>query len=124
MSYKGTANIPFEIERMRDKITGKYVMVDSVAEDAGTHIYECIELDVQGYSYYQEGRTSGLPENCYPDEGDTEIESVIGPGGKDWEDELTGREREALLEAIDEHVRENSFKDYDRDYDDYYDDTY
>ena len=116
--YSGNTSFDFEIERYKDK-SGELLTSDKV-EDQDEYDYETICLTVEGRSSYTPGKTFGLPENCYPDDGEIEILSVTGPDNKDWEDKLTEKEREDVLNAIDEKVREC---DYDGpDPDDYYDD--
>ncbi len=121
--YSGTASFEFEIERYKDKESGELVTHDKVpvSDDDFEFEYQTITLQVEGSSYFTPGKYHGLPENCYPDEGDTEIESVIGPDGKDWESRLTNEEREAILNMIAEEAQ-NQEPDYDEDdYDDSYD---
>lgn len=123
MSYSGTASFDYEIERMKDAEGNLYT--DSEAQPDGCE-YVVIKLKVTGSSYYEEGRTYGPPENCYPDEGCTEIQSVIGPDGKDWESVLTEAEKDRIQEELVEQVINNCEEDYDdsdsADYD--FDDSY
>ncbi len=110
MSYSGKASFDHEIERMKDAAGNLY----SDNEHApNTCEYVLINLKVSGSSYYAEGRTYGPYENCYPEEGQTEIESVIGPDGKDWESVLTNEEKDILIERISEEVINNCEDDYD-----------
>jgi hypothetical protein len=120
--YSGTASFEFEIERYKDKESGELLSHDKVKpdDDGFEYEYQTIALQVEGRSYFAPGRTYGPPENCYPDEGDTEIESVIGPDGKDWESKLTDEERESIMTMIDENVRDQE-PDVDEDY---YEDSY
>lgn len=74
-------------------------------------------MKVEGRAYYAPDRTSGRPEDCYPDEGETEIEKVVGPDGKDWEDKLTKGEVNSILEEIQETVSSYDGSDYEPDYD-------
>jgi hypothetical protein len=84
MSYSGKASFEFEIERDDDVIL----------------------LQVEGTSYYTEGKRFGKPEDCCPDDGNTEITSVTGPDQKDWEDKLTPSERERIMIKINEEVQD------------------
>lgn len=121
--YSGTASFEFEIERYKDKESGELVTHDKVpvSDDDFEFEYQTITLQVEGNSYFTPGKYHGLPENCYPDEGETEIESVIGPDGKDWESRLTDEERESILNMIAEEAQ-NQEPDFDEDdYDDSYD---
>lgn len=74
-----------------------------------------ILLDISGSSYFCSGRF------IYPDEGDTEIESVTDENGKDWSQLLTECETNAILERIAEFAQDSSY-DYDPPDDIYYDD--
>lgn len=116
-SYSGTTEFEYELERVRESAAHEWrPMTD---DDPDTVEYECFMVTVEGRSYYTPGRSFGPPENCYPDEGDTEILSVTGPDGKDWEDKLTSAERERILETITEKVSEDEGPDPDDYYDDY-----
>lgn len=122
--YSGTATIDFDIERYRNIMTGNLVHPDKV-NDLNEFLYEYVThtLTIEGRSYYQPGRLYGPPEDCYPDEGETEIMSVIGPDGKNWEDQLSDGEKELILELIQENVMDGCdgsdpddyYDDYDRD---------
>jgi hypothetical protein len=116
--YSGETEFDFEIERYRDNQTDQ-LLVEPLNDDEVRFTYNVITLTVEGRSYFQPGRTYGLPENCYPDEGDTEITSVIGSDGNDWSDKLTEREKDSLIEMIQENVQDGLDEP---DPDDYYDD--
>lgn len=103
--YSGTASIMFYVEREGEEL----------------------ELEVYGRSYFRPGKISGLPENCYPDEGETEILKITLDGNP-WDGNLTDKEIELaesqLTEAVCEDAEEpeppsqDDFDDYD-DYDRY-----
>lgn len=136
MGYSGNASFIFEVERYLNKQTNQLMTPDQAEAEAKDHLfgdtwfdmnyeYQCIPLEVEGSSYYQEGRLSGLPENCYPDEGDTEITSVLGPNKEDWTSKLTKSENDSILEMIQEEVVDGAGEpDYDDDYDHSDDDRY
>lgn len=125
--YSGSASFDFEIERYKSKATGELVTEDKIPIESEEEDYEyqIITLHVSGNSYYVPAYTSGLPENCYPAEGDTEITFVEGPDGKDWSDQLSKSETNSIIEMIEEHASDGGEPDYD-DYDDRndYDDSY
>lgn len=52
--------------------------VDCVATPAGCPDGECVtlELDCESSGYYDPGRVYGMPEDCYPPEGEDEREVV------------------------------------------------
>lgn len=117
--YSGTADIEFVVERYRHPISLN-IMSEEDGDDE-TDSYEHIEvtLNVEGSSYFTPGRYSGPPENCYPDEGETEITSVVDDKGNDWMNLLTDSEKERIKELIIEAVQESDDDDYDGDSDDY-----
>lgn len=102
--YSGTTSFEFEIERYKHKKTGKETAYLLCGINEDDYEYHTVALQVEGSAYYTPGRLYGPPENCYPDEGEVEITSVIGPDGKDWTDQLTHAERDTIEEMITEHV--------------------
>ena len=134
MGYSGEASFVFEVERYLNKQTNQLMFLDAAEAEAKDHPfgpawfdmnyeYQVITLDIEGRSYFQEGRTSGLPENCYPDEGETEITSVIGPSNEDWESKLSQSETDSIMEMIQDHVMDGADGPDEPD-DDYEDDDY
>jgi len=117
--YSGNASFDFEIERYKDKKTGQYIAYVLGEVDEERYGYTTVTLHVSSRSYFQPGRLSGPPEDCYPDEGETEVESIIGPDGKDWTAQLTHSEYFAIQEMIEENVKDGLDGP---DPDDYYDD--
>jgi hypothetical protein len=85
-----------------------------------------IVLQVVGRSYFAQGRNAMDPDDSYPDEGDTEIISILGPDNKDWEDQLSMIEKTQIIEMITENVAsgDDDYDPTDRDYheNDYRDD--
>jgi hypothetical protein len=123
--YSGETSFEFEIERYKSRESGKFFASEAVpTDDDFEYEYQLIMLQVEGRSYFESGRYSGPAENCYPDEGETEITLVKGPDGKDWEDQLTESEKDSIIEKIQEEVIDSSdgpdpddyMDDYDRDY--------
>jgi hypothetical protein len=113
MGYKGNATIDFHINRVKDLNTDAYRPITD-ADDPDRE--EELELEIEGRSYFQEGRMYGPPENCYPDEGETEILSITWKG-KPFPWELTEKETEEAEEMIANAVQEDEGPDPD----DYYD---
>jgi len=114
-SYSGTASFGYEVERYKSVATGELVTADNYPDDAeeSNYEYQLIKLTVEGSSYFTPGRMHGHPDNCYPDEGDTEITSVLGPDGKDWSANLSDSENDSILEMIQEKSNEGGEPDYD-----------
>lgn len=117
MGYNGKATIDFHINRIKDLQTDQYRLFQD-GDDPDRE--EELTLEIEGRSYYAEGRTWGPPENCYPDEGETEILSVMWKG-KPFPWELTKEETEMAEEMICNAVQDDDGPDPD-DYDDDYDD--
>lgn len=63
-----------------------------------------ISLTVEGNSSFQYGRYSGPPEDSYPDEGETEITSIVGPDNENWSNKITDEEADVILEMIQDKV--------------------
>lgn len=114
MSYCGTANFTFEVERYKSKITGQLLSnAECETTSIGDMEYLLIPLQIEGNSYFTAGNTYGPPENCYPDEGETEILSCTDEHGCDWETLLTNYERDQILEKIAEDAQESGDLDED-----------
>jgi len=122
--YSGNADFEFEIERYKDKETGALYLESDLPDFDDKEFefeYVLISLSVSGNSYFTPGKYHGAWEDSYPDEGDTEIESVTDENGKDWSQLLTEYETNAILERIAEFAQDSSY-DYDPPDDIYYDD--
>jgi hypothetical protein len=113
MKYSGSVSFEFYIERFKNKVTGE-VVTDILPKDDYLFDNEEITLQVDGSSFFSSGRSFGRPEDCCPDEGDTEITSVTGPDQLDWEDKLTISERERVLQMISDQVQDQE-PDYNED---------
>lgn len=120
--YSGTTSFEFEIERYKNKKTGKLEAYLLPGIDESGYDYQIHTLSVEGRASFSPGKMFGTPENCYPDESEVEIISVMGPDGKDWEDQLTHSEREYILTMIDENVQsDDGIYDPDFKHDDWRD---
>lgn len=120
-NYSGHTTFNFEIERYKNKKTGEYYHGSKDPDNSDDNFeLQTINLEVSGSSYFAPGRYSGAPEDCYPDESDTEIHSVIGPDGKDWYDHLSTSEVDEIISNLSENVQSSGYDDYDGpDEDDY-----
>jgi hypothetical protein len=118
--YSGEVDIEFVIERYKNPVTFKLMVEDESDENT---LYEQVEitLKVEGSSYFTPGKFSGPPENCDPDEGETEVISIVDSSGKDWYDLVTASEMESIKEAIDDAVQniEPDIDEEDDEEDDY-----
>ena len=63
------------------------------------------------------GNFSGLPENCFPDESDAEIISVLDSNENDWSDKLSASEEDSIISMIAENHSSDEYDDHDDDYD-------
>jgi len=130
-NYNGKAYFDYEIERYKDKKTSAYLTIDEVEDLAHNQDYDWVEenyeyvtlsLDIEGTSYFTQGKYYGPSEDCYPDEGETEITSILY-GKEDWDDKITKHERDYIIDMIAEHAQEDydgdPDVDEDRDYDIY-----
>lgn len=107
MNYSGTTSFEFYIERYKNKISNELKTLDKVhPEDEYLFDLEEITIQVTGSSFFTQGHTFDAPEHCYPDEGNTEIQSVIGPDQLRWDDKLTKEEREKIIQMIADKVQE------------------
>lgn len=113
-NYSGSTSFEFEVERYVSPKDGSLLTSDQVSDDDPDVEYKIVKLNVEGSSYFQAGKHYGPPENCYPDEGDTEITKVVDTAGKDWSDLLTEEEKNSILNLINEGVQ-NDEPDFDFD---------
>lgn len=61
---------------------------------------------------FQQGRTSGPPEFCYPDEGGcASIVAILDEDGKVWSGELRPAEHDAIEEALVEQEQRDRLED-------------
>ena len=81
-----------------------------------------INLYVEGWSSYTSGYTSGLPEDCYPDEYDSEIEKIVDDDGNDWYPLLSAKELSEINSMFDDKIERSSSYDDECDYYDDYSD--
>jgi hypothetical protein len=109
--WGGSTFFEFEVKRYKDRDSGKLYTKDQISRiDGGEDSefeYVTIMLDVEGSAYYIPGYTSGAFEDCYPDDSDSEIESVIGPDKEDWYNKLTSKELNSITSKLIEQVKKN-----------------
>jgi len=120
--YSGDAEFEFEIERYKDRETGDLFKEEDLSNLDDDFEYDLVNvtLTVEGNSYYHPGVSGKYPEDCEPDDGGTEIESVVDTLGNDWYNKLTRNERESIKERIAEMAKDFDNFDPPDDYD--YDD--
>jgi len=107
MKYSGSVSFEFYIERYKNKISNELKTLDKVhPEDEYLYDYEEITLYVKGSSFFTPGKSYGSPENCYPDEGNTEIQSIVDSFKEDWDAKITLEERSRIISMIAEQVQE------------------
>jgi hypothetical protein len=127
--WSGKADFKYEIERYKRVSDGMLFTVDApevvaagdLSEDTAEWTYALIEVKCSGSVFFSPGRMYGPPEDCYPDEGDLELEEVTGPDGKDWLDLLTKGERQNIESQLAEECHEGDEPDPDDAYDSRFD---
>lgn len=129
-SYSSNYSFQFEIERWThsscsESLTREQIQEKNLNED--TLEVKVITLFVEASASFTEGYTSGLPENCYPDEYNSEIKSISDENGEDWLNKVSVSEMEEIYKTLDNHFsKDNYYDDHydDRDYSDYSDSYY
>src|ERR1035437_5479356 len=117
--YSGNASFGYELERFKHNVTGELISLELADEVDGEildkdYTYVTFEVDVEGNAYFTHGRYLNCSnDDAYPDEGEVNITSIIGPDKKDWEDKLSSKERDGIEEQIVESASQND--DYDCD---------
>jgi hypothetical protein len=81
-----------------------YDLFREVGEDE-----EIVTVQVEGRYFFAPGVYSRAPEDCYPDEEDCEIISVIGPNNEDYYENLSDGEKKDIKEKIELEVREGDY---------------
>lgn len=104
--WSGTVSFKFGIERFKMP-DGSFSLAPPFEDAEPTEII----VNIEGSSYYDRGVSFGLPEKCYPPEGDSQILSCIGPDNKDWEDKLTENEKFKIIAEIEERCSEAAYDD-------------
>lgn len=126
--WNGNGSFTYDVERFLDNETNNYLTESELPEnfDENRYEYTSVELTIVGSGYYTPAYTRGLPEDCYPADGDLEIESITGPNNKDWSSLITDSERDSIENELQNYLENNSRydgPDYDgpdeRDYYDY-----
>ena len=115
-SYSGSVDFEFKIERYYDPknfiSTGRKQLINEKdLDDNIEYELDCITLYVSGGAYYYPGKFFAAPENCYPDESDTEILSVEDENQNDFYNLLTKNEIDDINSLIVNKVQNNL--DYD-----------
>jgi hypothetical protein len=121
---EGSSTITIEVERFAVIRQDRYelpcvhlIPEDQVREgEEGELVY--IEVDCDCWGYYMPAKLCGPPEDCYPEEGDFEVQNVTLPADmRDYQFELTEAE---LSEAEDSFFSQDGPEpDYDYPDDDY-----
>lgn len=125
-SYCGQIDFQFDIERWSHPSISD-LFTSSQLKDYNLQENECevhiIPLYVAGWISFTEGVTSRLPEDCYPDESDSEIECITDDNGDNWLDKISKSELDDIwkkIEDLSNRLELNDSRDY-CDYEDYSD---
>ena len=66
-----------------------------------------LDVEVECYGYFTPGRYTAAPEDCYPDEGDFEIQDVwVHPSFQHMGFTLTSREEEEVEERFADRMKD------------------
>jgi len=105
--YSGECCFSVSIERYKDPDTGKYYSLEEAEKIDPDEKFEIEDLIlyVEGNAYYIPGYFDGLPENCYPDESDVNILSVVDEDNNDWMSKLDKSEIDLIENVIIEEVK-------------------
>lgn len=116
--YSSSTTFEFIVERYKT-LQGIYIEEKDLPMNFDTNHYEyvTIPLQIKGRSYFRSGNFSGLPENCFPDESDAEIISVLDSNENDWSDKLSASEEDSIISMIAENHSSDEYDDHDDDYD-------
>lgn len=112
--WSGSGSFEFNIERYLHLPTRKYFEpsseeVPSDIEESKEWEYKEIPLTVTGFGYFTPGYVTGAPEDCYPDEGELEIESIKDENENDWMNLLTKDEMKDAEERLTEFCKDDSY---------------
>lgn len=115
----GTATIEFPILRWMDVLTGEFLTKEP--ENFDDESIEEVEIvcTIEAHMWYDAGRYSGAPEDCYPEESGFEIMEFKSDNPKitDFK-QLTKEEQAAVEEQVGEAIGDDyGIDDYDYDYD-------
>lgn len=81
-----------------------------------------IEVDCECWGYYTPAKLCGPPEDCYPEEGDFEIQDVVLPADvREYKFELTESEEDQVEHDFFQHDPYDDYDPPEPDYDDDYD---
>lgn len=109
-SWSGSGSFTYSIERFLDNQTGNYLTEPELPEnfDEERYEYTSVELTVTGSGYYTPARLYGPPEDCYPSDGELEIESIIGPDDKEWSLLITELEKDSIEIEFQDYLESHS----------------
>lgn len=112
--------LQYSVERWKHpahaELITKQQMLDHKYEESDTEI-QVINLCVEAHTSFTPGYLSGLPEDCYPDESSSDIDSITDENGEDWIKNLSTSEMDEIWKMIDDdfdrHSYDNEYCDYD-----------
>lgn len=120
--FSSSVTFDFDVERVYNKQLGELLPTTTLISDLDENLeYISVSLTVTGSAWHEPGFYSGAPEDCYPDEGDAEIISVVDSDGFDWINLLTDDEIDRINDLIFEKCQSGRGCSYEPD-EEYYDD--
>ena len=104
--YSCSSTFTFTVERPYDKETGEFYLEENAPDYPEDKLeWAEISLEVSGNSWYSPGEYSRLPEDCYPDDGDTEVESITDLDNRDWSNLLTSQELKEVYSELESNCK-------------------
>lgn len=119
--FSRSVTFDFDVERVYNKQLGEMQFTNTIISEFDENLeYITVSLTVTGSAWHEPGFYSGAPEDCYPDEGDTEIISVIDSDGLNWDHLLTDDEVDRINSLIFEKCQSGKGCSYEPDDEGYY----
>jgi len=104
----------------------EFVLESEVHPDEELDMRE-VDIECECWGYYIPAKLYGPPEDCYPEEGEFEIQSAVAPDYPDVPFVLTQSDEDDLAQLADDDDSDGpeyeSDYDYPDDYPEYYDGT-
>lgn len=100
--YSGEIIFDYEVVRFLNKETNILSIEadNSINHDSFEEEPQFILLEITGEAYISLGKFYGPWENCYPDDDEVEIISILGPNQEDWSKNLSDKEQKDILDSL------------------------
>jgi hypothetical protein len=123
-AWTHTTAVPITIERALVVRVDKYelpylaLVLESELHPGEEADLREVDIECECWGYYIPAKLCGPPEDCYPEEGEFEVQSAIAPDYPDVPFVLTESEEDDLAQQCDSTGCCDG-PDYDPEYDDY-----